>query len=59
MTLEVFPGEWLGREVRVAGQRGSGAKRASGQDAPGERLEWVAPRRPNLLNLLEETNNGR
>ena len=46
MTLEAFPGEWLGREVRVDGLRGSGAKRARVQDAPWERLEWVAPLRP-------------
>jgi hypothetical protein len=28
MTPETFPGEWMGREVRVDGWRGSGARNA-------------------------------
>ena len=31
MTLEAFPGEWSGREVRVAGQWGSGARASEGE----------------------------
>ena len=45
---EAFPGGWPGREVRVAEGWVAERSERGPKDAPGERLEWVAPRRQHL-----------
>ena len=50
---EAFPGEWPGREVRVAGGGVAEPERASGKDAPWERPERVAPRRYLRINMTD------
>ena len=43
MTPEAFPGEWLGREVRVVRGGVAEPERARAKDAPGKRPERVIP----------------
>ncbi len=63
MTLETFPGGWLGREVRVVWGGVAEPERARVKDAPWERSEGLfpdaLPKRWGCRTRLGKSRKGR